>query len=119
MFPNRQKYADCSSCTAATKKLFLRDYYYNVLSLLFPEPIESVVVMAENVGVRCSILNNLVRNNGDVGCGNERLMLFDLDELLKSADEEHQNSGRQDLAKLRRKKIGSKGGRAAGRNGQE
>ena len=56
--------------------------------------------MAENVGIRGCVLNNLVRNNRHVSCGNERLILFNFKLVLEGAEDEHQNGGRQEFANL-------------------
>ena len=57
------------------------------------EPVESVVVVTQKVGVRCRLLETLVRNNGNIGCGDVGPILFNLNELFYGADEEHKNGG--------------------------
>ena len=61
---------------------------------------ENVVVVTENVGVRCCLLDDLVRNNGNIGCGDVGPKLFNINEVFYGAHQEHHNGGCQKLAEL-------------------
>jgi len=49
------------------------------LRIYISVPVEGVVVVAEDVGVGGGILDSFIRNNGNVGCGDIRLKLFDVE----------------------------------------